>query len=101
MRRIGSLSSSWFDNPQMYETSEKIIEEQSFGIACNQTRAEFAEHRMIKARIVEFQAQHILPIDASADGIGGLPIGKPFGKLHDADQGKARGRFRRLPERGE
>jgi hypothetical protein len=101
MSRIGSLSSSRFNNPQLYETSEKIIQEQSFGIPGNQARAKFTEHRMIKARIIEFQTQHVFPVNASTDGVGRLTIGKPFGKLHNADQGEARWRFRRLPERGE
>jgi hypothetical protein len=45
-------------------------------------------HRSIKAGIAEFEPERILPIDAAAHGIGGLPIGKPFSKLHDGDQGQ-------------
>jgi hypothetical protein len=41
---------------------------------------------MVKAGVSELQAEDVLPIQAAADGIGGLAIGEVFQKLQDDHQ---------------
>ncbi len=55
---------------------------------------------MVKARIGQFQAEGVLPIQAAAYGISGLPIRQVLHKLEDRNQCQAPGRFGRLTMRG-
>ena len=59
--------------------------------------AKLTEDGGIKARIGAFQGQGILPVDAPADGGGGLPIRQAFDELENQHQGQACGGFRGLP----
>ena len=47
----------------------------------------------MEARISEGQSEDIFPINAAADGIGGLAIREAFSKLEDRDQCQARWRL--------
>ena len=62
-----------------------------------QSLAEFTQDGRIKAGIGEFETEHVLPIQASTNGIRCLLIGKPLGKLHEADQQQTPWCFCRLP----
>lgn len=63
--------------------------------------AELAQDGMVEARIGEIQSEDVCPINAAADGIGGLAIGEAFGKLEDGGQGQARWRLCGLTARRE
>jgi hypothetical protein len=69
--------------PTLLEEREHRCQKLFFGMALDQSCAELAQHRSIKARVGEFESQGILPSDATAHRICGLPIGKSFSKLHD------------------
>jgi hypothetical protein len=50
------------------------------------------QHRVIKPRISQLQAQGVLPVDPAPHRIRGLPISQILGELQDRDQ-------RQLPRR--
>ena len=52
----------------------------------DQPGSEFAEHRVIKAGVGQFQAQRVLPVDAGQDGMNGLTVGEILKELKDGDQ---------------
>jgi len=72
-----------------------------FGAASDQTSAELAEHREIEAWVVQGQAQQILPIQTSANRVGGLPIREALGELQHRHQRQPPGRLRRPTVGGE
>jgi hypothetical protein len=41
---------------------------------------------MVKAGVGQVQTQGVLEVDPTAHRIGGLTVGKSFGKLHHRDQ---------------
>jgi len=47
----------------------------------HQPGPELTEHTGIKARILQLQAQRVLPRDPVADRLGGLPIGQVLAEL--------------------
>ena len=66
-----------------------------------QAGAELAEHGEVEAGVGQLQAEGVLPVDAAADGVGGLAIGEPLGELQDGDQGQPPGGLRRPSPVGE
>jgi hypothetical protein len=61
------------------------------GPAGDEAGAELAEDREVEAGVVQLQAQEVLPVDAGADGVGGLAIGEPLGVLEGRDQRQSPG----------
>jgi hypothetical protein len=59
----------------------------------HQSRPDFAQHRVIKARVRQFQSQRILPVDAAPHSVGRAPIRQTFDKLEDRRQSSAGGGF--------
>ena len=66
----------------------------------NLAGAELAEHGVIEAGIGQFQAQGVLPVDASADGVGGLAVGKSLDVLEDGGHGEPGGEVAGCPRVG-
>lgn len=64
---------------------EHRFQQQSFGSTGDQTGAELAEYGEVEAGIGQFQTENILPVDAAADGVGGLAVGESLGELQDGD----------------
>jgi len=75
MGRIGALPSPRFDEAALLEAGEQGFEQHILGVARNEPCAKLREHREIKASIFSFEAKGILPIQTSAYGMSGLPIG--------------------------
>jgi len=67
----------------------------------DQAGAELAEHGVVEAGIGQFQGEGVFPVDAAADGVGGLAIGEALDVLEDGGQGQPRRRSSRLPAGGE
>jgi hypothetical protein len=40
----------------------------------------------VEAGVVQLQVEEVLPVDAAADGVGGLAIGEPLGVPEDRGQ---------------
>jgi hypothetical protein len=56
---------------------------------------------VVEAGIVQFQAEGVLPVDATADGIGGLAVGESLDVLEDGSHGEPSRRGGRLSAGGE
>ena len=77
MRRIGALlAACGCRHPRSLKEGEHRVQEHLFAVSSNQTRAEFGQDRMVKARVGEFQTEGILEVDPAAYCIGSLPVGK-------------------------
>ena len=87
--------------PSSLASVQEGVQEPLFGLAVDQAGAELAEHGVIEAGIGQFQAQGVLPVDAAADGVGGLAIGEALDVLEDGGQGQPGGRSRGLAAGGE
>ena len=61
------------------------------GPAGGEAAAELGEGGEVESGVVELEAEGVLPVDAAADGVGGLAIGEVLGELHDGDQGELPG----------
>src|SRR3954452_2438427 len=57
MGRIGSLSTTSLDQALIAQEGEQGVEEEAFSVALNQTSAELAQHRGIKAGILKRQGK--------------------------------------------
>ena len=88
------------DQAEFLELVQQGVQKPLFGLAVDQARAELAEHGVIEAGIGQFQTQGVLPVDAAADGVGGLAIRQALDVLEDGGQGQPGGRIRRLAARG-
>ena len=56
--------------------------QQPLGLAIGQQpRAEFGEHRGVKARVVQGKAQRVLPVQPCSHRVGGLPVGEALDEL--------------------
>ena len=86
MRRIRALLAVCFEPPTLLKKRQHGVQQQLFGVPGKQACSEFGKDGMIKTGVAEFQAKGILEVDASSHRIGGLAIGKSFGKLHHGDQ---------------
>ena len=89
------------DQPEFAASVQEGVQELQFGLAVDQAGAELAEHGVVEAGIGQFQAQGVLPVDAAADGVGGLAVGEALDVLEDGGQGQPRGRGGRLSAGGE
>jgi hypothetical protein len=63
------------------EVVQECLEQQQFHGPGDEAGAELGEDRGIEARIVQLQAEQILPVDAAADGIRRLPVGEALAEL--------------------
>ena len=79
------------DQSEFPASVQEGVQELLFGLAVDQAGAEFAEHGVIEAGVGQFQAEGVLPVDAAADGIGGLAIGEALDVLEHGGQGEPGG----------
>ena len=61
------------------------------GPAGGEAAAELGEGGEVESGVVELESEGVLPVDAAADGVGGLAIGEVLGELQDGDQGELPG----------
>jgi hypothetical protein len=84
-----------FNHPRCFHLSSSVSGEQTLCVPFYQALAKFAEHACIKARISQFQPQQIFPVNATANGIGSLPVRQLFHELQDGNQSQAPRRLNR------
>jgi hypothetical protein len=92
MRRVGALPAPFADQSAFPASFQGGVEELLFGLAVDQAGAVLAEHGVVKAGIGQFQAQGVLPVDSTTDGISGLAIGESLDVLEDGGQSEPCGR---------
>ena len=101
MGRVGALLGAGLDQAVGLAGLEHRLQQEPFGTAGDEAGAELAEDGEVEAGVGQLQAEGVLPVDAAADGVGGLAIGEPLGELQDRDQGQPPGGLRRLSPVGE
>jgi hypothetical protein len=79
---------------------EHGLKQELLGPARYQAAAKLAQHRRIKAGILQFQGQQVFPIQPAAHRVRRLLIGQTFGKLQDRHHRKPAWRFGRLAAPG-
>src|ERR1039457_6064890 len=89
-----------FDQVEFFEAVEQRVQQQQFGVSRDQAGAKLAQHAVVKTRIGELQGQSILPVNATAYGIGGLPVRKVLDKLKERHQGQVLSGKLNATERG-
>ena len=75
MGRVGALLGAGLDQAVVLAGLEHRLQQESLRTAGDEAGAELAQHGEVEAGIGQLQAEGILPVDASADGVGGLAIG--------------------------
>ena len=85
---VGALLAARLDQATCLEALEHPIRHQVLRPAPNETGTEFGEHAEMEAGIGQLEAERVLPVDAGAYGIGGLPITEVLEELEDRDQGQ-------------
>jgi hypothetical protein len=65
---------------------EYRLEEDLFGSAGQEPGSELGEDGEVEAGVGQFKPEQVFPVDAAANGIGGLSVGKSFGELEDQNQ---------------
>jgi hypothetical protein len=84
--RVGALAPALAQQAAFPQT-DKHQRQQPFGLAIgDQPRAELGEHRGVEARVTQFKAQRVLPIQPSSHRVGGLPIGEALDELQHEHQ---------------
>src|SRR5689334_8619894 len=83
---VSSLATVCFEQPVLAELLQEQVQQQPLSTIINQPTAELAEHRVIEARILEFQTQGILPINSNTDSIRCMAVRKILNELKDCDQ---------------
>ncbi len=101
MSRVGALPAPCADQAEFAASFQEGVEELQFGLAVDQAGAELAEHGVVEAGIGQFQGEGVLPVDAAADGIGGLAVGEALDVLEDGGHGEPCGGGGRLSAGGE
>ena len=91
MGRVGALAGTGLEQAAVLAGLEHLVQEEPFGPAGGEAAAELGEDGEVESGVVELEAEGVLPVDAAADGVGGLSIGEVLGELHDGDQGEPPG----------
>ncbi len=97
---VRALRAACFQQLPGAKQFQQRFEQQQLGRAGHQAGAKLAEHAVIEARVGQLQPQQILPVEATAHGVGGLAVREMLGKLQQDDSGQPPGSFGGLPPLG-
>src|SRR6266487_3108396 len=89
MGRVGTLFATRFEETLLAQEDQQRLKQLHLSPSYKEATAKLAEHRGVKARIIQFQRQRIFPFNPTTYCIGGLPIRKSFGKLQHTYQSQA------------
>ena len=68
------------------EAGKHGVEELEFARASNQAVAKRAQDGRVEARVVEVEAESVLPVDVGVRGLDGLLVGRASGNLEHEDE---------------
>jgi hypothetical protein len=74
VRAGGALLAACLDQTPVLEALQHGIQQQGLGPAGDQASAELREPAEVKAGVGQLEAEGVLPVDAGAHGVGGLPV---------------------------
>src|SRR5262249_5396989 len=77
-----------------------LVQQEPLSPGGGEAGAELREGGEVEPGVVELEPEGVLPVDAAADGVGGLAIGEVLGELQDGDQGELPGGQCGLPAPG-
>jgi hypothetical protein len=86
--RVGALAGPGREQATGLAGLQHLVQVEPLGSAGGETAAELGEGGEVESGVVELQTEGVLPVDTTADGVGGLAIGEVLGELHDGDQGE-------------
>jgi hypothetical protein len=101
MGRVGALPAPRSDQSEIPASVQEGVQELLSGLAVDQSGAELAQDGVIEAGIGQFQAEGVLPVDAAADGVGGLAVGEALDVSENRGQRQPCGRGGGLAAGGE
>lgn len=67
------------EQPRVPGLGQEQVQDVATVVVPGQAVPELAEHRVVEARVRQFQAQRVLPVDPAADGLRGLTVGEVLG----------------------
>src|SRR5829696_6442592 len=89
MRAVGALPTAGDQQLALPAQRQKRVEQQGLSSTGHEPRSELAEHRGVKARVGQLQAEQIFPVNPASDGFGRPPVRQVLGKLQHGDQRQA------------
>jgi hypothetical protein len=98
--RVGALAGPGREQAAVLAGFQHPVQEELLGPAGRLAAAELGEDGEIEAGIIELESEGVFPVDAAADGVGGLAIGEVLGELQDRDPGELPGWQRGLATPG-
>src|SRR5687767_7138877 len=86
MGQVGPLLTARLEEATVLQAGQQRRERAIPGLPRAQAGAEIAQERDVEAGIGELEAEGVLPVEAGADGIGGLAVRFALGELQDGDE---------------
>jgi hypothetical protein len=99
VRGVGPLPPPGSHQAQLFEPVQQQVEDCPVHIPGHQPAPELAQHREIKALIIQRQAQAVLPVQPPPHRIGRLPVGQVLSELQHGHHRQLRRGDPRLPPR--
>ena len=84
---VGALLAPPPDQAMRLEALEHPVQQQVLGAARNKAGTELGQDAEVKPRVGQLKPKRVLPIDAGAHSVGGLPVAEMLEELEDRDQG--------------
>ena len=94
MGGVGALLATGLDQAAIPEAFEHLVEQKLLSLTGDQSGAELTEDREIESGIGQLQTERVLPVDAGADRVGGLPVAEVLKELHQGHRGQSGGQPR-------
>src|SRR5438034_5404996 len=91
MSGVGSLPTSSLQKTTLLEQLQHEIEQPLLSSTTYQPAPKFTEDGEVKAWVGKFKTEHVFPVNAGANSVGGLPISKLFNELHYGNEGQTSG----------
>jgi hypothetical protein len=91
VRRVGTLTGAGLGQAAVLARLEDLVQEEPSGPVGGEAAAELGEGGEVESGIVELEPEGVLPVNTTADGVGGLSIGEVLGELQDGDQSELPG----------
>jgi hypothetical protein len=92
VRGVGALLAAGLDQPQFSAAFQQPVEGEPGKLVAGQPGQELRQHTVIKSRIIQLQAQGVLPVDPPRHRSHRLPVREPLHELQDRDQHQQRRR---------
>jgi hypothetical protein len=91
MGGIGALGGALANQSGLLQTGQGQIEKPVRPPVLQQAVTEVTEHAVVEAGVVQFEAERVLEVDATAHGLGGIAVGKVQHELQHAHRGQLGG----------